>query len=461
MNIYNSLTGQKQALVPINPGQIGIYVCGVTVYDYCHIGHARVFVVFDMVVRHLRELGYQVRYVRNITDIDDKIIARANERDEPFTQLTETFIQAMTEDMANLGVLPPDEEPRATVHIDHIVEMIEQLERGGYAYPADNGDVYYRVNRFANYGQLGGRDLEKLRSGARVEVNEHKENPLDFVLWKASKAGEPSWPSPWGDGRPGWHIECSAMSTHCLGHHFDIHGGGFDLQFPHHENEIAQSEAATGETFVNTWMHNGFVRIDDEKMSKSLDNFFTIREVLERYPAEVVRYFLLASHYRSALNFSNIALDQAWDALRRCYRALLDQPDIAARHDPDHPFHQRYLQAMNDDFNTPEALAVVFDLVRELNTAAVAQRPELAAQLLAMGNSLGLLQQKPETFLRLALHSAGEAGLVDQQVEALIVERLAARANKDWQQADEIRDQLTAAGIVLEDADGQTRWARR
>lgn len=460
MQIYNSLTGKKEPLVPIVPGQVGIYVCGVTVYDYCHIGHARVFVVFDMVVRHLRELGYQVRYVRNITDIDDKIIARAEEQNLQFAQLTETFIEAMSEDMGRLGVLAPDEQPRATTHMGQIIEMIEQLQQKGFAYAAENGDVYYRVDRFDGYGRLAGRDLEKLQSGARVEVNQQKENPLDFVLWKASKPGEPSWPSPWGDGRPGWHIECSAMSTHCLGNHFDIHGGGFDLQFPHHENEIAQSEAASGETFVNTWMHNGFVRVDDEKMSKSLGNFFTIREVLERYPAEVVRYFLLASHYRSELNFSSAALDQAWDGLRRCYRALLDQPRVAA--EEGHPVYQRYQAAMGDDFNTPEALAVMFELVRQLNATAAEEQPQLAAQLRRLGDSMGLLQMDPQEFLRMAAAEADASdGLSDEAVEGLIAERLAARSEKAWDRADAIRDELSAAGIVLEDAGAETRWSRR
>ncbi|MDF1817649.1 MAG: cysteine--tRNA ligase [Immundisolibacteraceae bacterium] len=460
MQIYNSLTGKKEPLVPIVPGQVGIYVCGVTVYDYCHIGHARVFVVFDMVVRHLRALGYQVRYVRNITDIDDKIIARAEEQNLQFTQLTETFIDAMDEDMGRLGVLAPDEQPRATTHMGQIIEMIEQLQQKGFAYAAENGDVYYRVDRFDGYGRLAGRDLEKLQSGARVEVNQQKENPLDFVLWKASKPAEPRWPSPWGEGRPGWHIECSAMSTHCLGNHFDIHGGGFDLQFPHHENEIAQSEAATGETFVNTWMHNGFVRVDDEKMSKSLGNFFTIREVLERYPAEVVRYFLLASHYRSELNFSSAALDQAWDGLRRCYRALLDQPRVEA--EEGHPVYQRYQAAMGDDFNTPEALAVMFELVRQLNATAAEDQPQLAAQLRRLGDSMGLLQMDPQEFLRMAAAEADASdGLSDEAVEGLIAERLAARSEKAWDRADAIRDELSAAGIVLEDAGAETRWSRR
>ena len=461
MQIYNSLTGSKEKLAPLVAGKIGLYVCGITVYDFCHIGHARVFVVFDMVVRHLRQLGFEVTYVRNITDIDDKIITRAQEREMPFTQLTDDFIAAMNSDMAQLGVLPPTQEPRATAHIEQIIDMVGLLIKKDYAYAANNGDVYYRVNRFDNYGKLAGRDLEKLQSGARIAINEQKENPLDFVLWKKAKAGEPSWPSPWGEGRPGWHIECSAMSTHCLGDHFDIHGGGFDLQFPHHENEIAQSEAATGNKFVNTWMHNGFVRIDDEKMSKSLDNFFTIREVLERYPAEVLRYFLLASHYRSELNFSDAALEQAWDGLRRFYRALQDQPIIVA--DKNHPAFQRYLQVMADDFNTPEALAVMFDLVRELNSAAADQQPQLAAQLRAMGESLGLLQLDPVGFLRLTASgdNGGEGQLDEAAIESLIEQRLTARDEKNWALADQIRDQLNEAGVVLEDGGGKTRWSRR
>ncbi|MBL4621055.1 MAG: cysteine--tRNA ligase [Immundisolibacteraceae bacterium] len=461
MQIYNSLTNRKETLVPLEPGKIGLYVCGITVYDFCHIGHARVFVVFDMVVRHLRQLGYQVTYVRNITDIDDKIITRANERELGFADLTAEFIGAMDTDMAQLGVVPPDQEPRATGHIEQIIDMVRLLIEKNFAYAASNGDVYYRVDRFENYGQLAGRDLEKLRSGARVAVNEQKENPLDFVLWKKAKPGEPSWHSPWGEGRPGWHIECSAMATHCLGDQFDIHGGGFDLQFPHHENEIAQSEAATGKRFVNTWMHNGFVRVDDEKMSKSLGNFFTIREVLGRFPAEVLRYFLLASHYRSELNFSDTALEQAWDGLRRFYRALQDQPMVSR--DEHHPAFLRYLQVMADDFNTPEALAVMFDLVRELNSATVDQQPQLAAQLRAMGDSLGLLQLNPVEFLRLASQEESDSGdlLSDVDIEVLIEQRLTARSAKQWASADQIRDQLTEAGILLEDGDGKTRWSRR
>ncbi|HAC32931.1 MAG TPA: cysteine--tRNA ligase [Gammaproteobacteria bacterium] len=458
--VYNSLTGKKEQFKPIVPGQVGLYVCGVTVYDFCHIGHARVFVVFDVVVRHLRALGFKVNYVRNITDVDDKIIDRAGEQQRQVKDLTDEFIAAMHEDMGQLGVLLPDHEPRATAHMGQIIDMIERLQSAGYAYQASNGDVYYRVERFAGYGKLAGRDLQSLRAGARVEVNQQKENPLDFVLWKTAKPGEISWQSPWGEGRPGWHIECSAMSTHCLGDHFDIHGGGFDLQFPHHENEIAQSEAATGTTFVNTWMHNGFVRVDDEKMSKSMGNFFTIREVLQLYPAEVLRYFLLASHYRSELNFSNAALDQAWEALRRCYRALVDIPVCEA--EAEHATFDRYLAAMNDDFNTPEALAVLFDLVRAINSSSGAEQQQLAAQLRKLGGYLGLLQEVPDQFLRRS--STAELSseqLDDAAVQALVDQRLAAREEKNWTLADQLRDMLDEAGIMLEDREGKTRWSRR
>ncbi len=460
LSIYNSLTGKKEQFKPIIPGQVGLYVCGVTVYDFCHIGHARVFVVFDVVVRHLRALGFKVTYVRNITDVDDKIIERAGEQQRQVKDLTDEFIAAMHEDMGQLGVQLPDHEPRATTHMGQIIDMIARLQSAGYAYQASNGDVYYRVERFVGYGKLAGRDLQSLRAGARVEVNQQKENPLDFVLWKTAKTGEISWQSPWGEGRPGWHIECSAMSTHCLGDHFDIHGGGFDLQFPHHENEIAQSEAATGTTFVNTWMHNGFVRVDDEKMSKSLGNFFTIREVLQHYPAEVLRYFLLVSHYRSELNFSNAALDQAWEALRRCYRALVDIPECAV--EAEHAIFDRYLAAMNDDFNTPEALAVVFDLVREINSASGEQKLQLAAQLRRIGGQLGLLQEAPDQFLRRS--STAELSseqLDDAAVQALVDQRLTAREEKNWTLADQLRDALDEAGIMLEDRKGKTRWSRR
>ena len=458
MLIHNTLTGDKQPLRPLTPGTVRMYVCGATVYDYCHVGHARVFVVFDMVVRYLRYLGLTVQYVRNITDIDDKIIRRATENNETTTALTERYIAAMHEDLALLGVRPPDQEPRASEHIGDIVGMIETLIAGGHAYRADNGDVYYAVQSFDRYGQLSHRVMDDLRAGARVEVNEAKIDPLDFALWKSAKPGEPAWPSPWGAGRPGWHIECSAMSTHCLGAHFDIHGGGHDLVFPHHENEIAQSEAATGEPYVNLWMHNGFVRIDDEKMSKSLGNFFTIREVLARYQPQVLRFFLLGSHYRSALNYSDAALDAAREGLTRFYLALA-KAGTAGDVGLDGGYVARFDAAMQDDFNTPEAVAVLFDLVRELNRArepaAVAR---LAATLRHLGGVLGLLDDDPQAFLRSAV---GTEGPSDADVDALVQARIDARKARDFARADAIRDELAAAGIVLEDGGDGTRWRRR
>ena len=467
IQLYNSLTRQKETLQPIVPGQVRMYVCGMTVYDFCHLGHARVMVVFDALVRYLRSLGLQVSYVRNITDIDDKIIHRANERGEPFHALTERFIAAMHEDSDALGVVAPDEEPRATDHIDGIVAMIQDLIAKGHAYAAANGDVYYDVSSFPGYGQLSGKKVDELRSGARVEVDEAKDDPLDFALWKAAKPGEPSWPSPWGAGRPGWHIECSAMSTHCLGNHFDIHGGGMDLMFPHHENEIAQSEGATGERFVNLWMHNGFVRVDDEKMSKSLGNFFTVREILARYPAEAVRYFMLTAQYRSPLNYTEQHLDMARAALARLYTALRGAPSGSAALETE--FLERFHAAMDDDLNTPEALAVLFDLARELNRSREEGSPRavaLAATLRYVGGVLGLLQQDPEAFLRGApgRGSGGgaeaAAGLAEEQVDALIAERAAARARKDWKEADRVRKVLSDQGIVLEDGAGGTTWRR-
>ncbi|HED19747.1 MAG TPA: cysteine--tRNA ligase, partial [Gammaproteobacteria bacterium] len=368
LKLFNSLTRKKEEFVPIQPGKVRMYVCGMTVYDLCHLGHARVLVVFDVIVRHLRSLGYDVTYVRNITDIDDKIIARAQENGENIADLTERFITAMHEDAEALGVLRPDFEPRATESMDHILGMIGRLMDNGYAYQGENGDVFYAVGKFDGYGQLSGKRIEELRSGARVDVDQAKRDPLDFVLWKSAKPGEPGWPSPWGEGRPGWHIECSAMSTDCLGNHFDIHGGGMDLQFPHHENEIAQSEAATGEHFVNYWIHNGFVQVDEEKMSKSLGNFFTVREILRRYQAEEIRYFILSSHYRSPLNYSDDNLDKARGALQRLYTALRDV-SASADADLEPACEERFQAAMNDDFNTPEALAVLFDLARALNRA--------------------------------------------------------------------------------------------
>jgi cysteinyl-tRNA synthetase len=458
LKIHNSLTRKKEIFKPIEPGKVKIYVCGMTVYDLCHLGHARVLVVFDTVTRYLRYSGYEVTYVRNITDIDDKIINRANENGEDFTALTDRFIKAMHEDAHALGVLPPSEEPCATTSMNEIIAMVRTLIEKGYAYAADNGDVYYDVSSFRNYGKLSGKKLEDLRAGERVAVDENKDDPLDFVLWKAAKAGEPSWDSPWGKGRPGWHIECSAMSTCCLGNHFDIHGGGQDLQFPHHENEIAQSEAATGETFVNLWMHNGFVRINDEKMSKSLNNFFTVREILKLFKGEEIRYFVLASQYRSPLNYSDQLLDNARTALSRLYNTLrgLKLPrDI----DDNDPAVEKFRQAMDDDFNTPEAMAVLFDLAGQVNrlrdedlSAAI----QKAAVLRKLANVLGLLEADPEQFL--------QAGAGDEEdgaeIDALIAARKQARQDKNWSEADRIRDELDAMGIILEDKDGKTIWRR-
>ena len=457
MLIHNTLTGDKQPLRPLLPGRVRMYVCGATVYDLCHVGHARVFVVFDMVVRYLRHLGLDVHYVRNITDIDDKIIRRAAENGETTTALTERTIAAMHEDLARLGVLPPDDEPRASGHIAGIVAMIETLIAKGYAYAAPNGDVYYAVQRFERYGRLSHRVIEELRAGERVEVNEAKTDPLDFALWKAAKPGEPAWPSPWGEGRPGWHIECSAMSTQCLGNHFDIHGGGHDLIFPHHENEIAQSEAATGEPYVNVWMHNGFVRIDDEKMSKSLGNFFTIRDVLARYQPEVLRFFLLGSHYRSALNYSDAALDAAREGLTRCYLAL-ERAGTVTDAAPDGEFVARFDAAMQDDFNTPGAIAVLFELVRELNRAdAPARVAALAATLRHLGGVLGLLQDNPQAFLK---GGAVGAGPSDADIDALVQARIDARKARDFARADAIRAELLDKGVVIEDTAKGTRWKR-
>jgi cysteinyl-tRNA synthetase len=435
-----------------------------TVYDLCHLGHARVLVVFDAVTRYLRFSGYDVTYVRNITDIDDKIIARANENGEDFTALTDRFIQAMHEDAAELGVLPPDEEPRATTSMQDIINMVQTLIDKGHAYTAEAedddapGDVYYDVSTFESYGRLSGKKLEDLRAGERVAVDERKDDPLDFVLWKAAKPGEPSWDSPWGKGRPGWHIECSAMSTCCLGNHFDIHGGGQDLQFPHHENEIAQSEAATGETFVNLWMHNGFVRIDNEKMSKSLGNFFTVREILKLYKGEEIRYFVLASQYRSPLNYSDQLLDTARTALSRLYNTLRDL-DVPEQYDENDAAVEKFKQAMDDDFNTPEALAVIFDLANQVNRLRQADADAAlhkAAVLKKLANVLGLLEQDPVKFLQ---SGAGESE-DGTDIDALVAARNAARENKDWAEADRIRDELDAMGIVLEDKDGKTVWRR-
>ncbi|WP_355660016.1 cysteine--tRNA ligase [Halomonas salifodinae] len=460
MQIYNTLTRRKEAFTPIEPGKVSMYVCGMTVYDYCHLGHARVMVAFDVITRYLRHRGYDVTYVRNITDIDDKILRRAEENGESIDALTERMITAMHEDEARLFVLRPDAEPRATGHIGEILAMIETLIDKGYAYAADNGDVYYRVRKFEGYGKLNNRDLDEMRSGARIEVDEHKEDPLDFVLWKAAKPGEASWPSPWGEGRPGWHIECSAMSTCCLGETFDIHGGGPDLTFPHHENEIAQSEAATGKRYVNTWMHAGAVRVDQEKMSKSLGNFFTIREVLEHHDPEVVRYLLVASHYRSPINYAPESLSEARKSLERFYNALegLTLDGQAGAGEVDSRFAERFASAMDDDFNTPEAVSVLFDLARELNRAkkeAPAEAPALAVELKRLGGVLGLLQQAPEAFLK---GGDGELPLAEAEIQARIVARAEAKKAKDFAAADAIRDELAALGIILKDSREGTTW---
>ncbi len=462
LHIHNSLTGKKELFTPITPGKIGIYVCGMTVYDYCHLGHARVMVVFDVVVRYLRMLGYNVTYVRNVTDIDDKIIKRATENNEPIDALTQRFIDAMHEDECALGVLPPDIEPRATDSIDGIVRLVQVLIEKGYAYPAANGDVYYDVSRFEHYGALSGKRLEDLRAGSRVDVDEAKDDPLDFVLWKSAKPGEPSWPSPWGTGRPGWHIECSAMSCHSLGEHFDIHGGGMDLKFPHHENEIAQSEAASGHRFVNVWMHNGFVQIDNEKMSKSLGNFFTVRDVLKRYKPEVVRYFILGSHYRGPLHYSPEHLDNAKAALGRFYMALRGFEAVAKGELPDAGYEQRFNAAMLDDFNTAEALAVLFDLVRDINRLRVedaVQAARLAGTLRTLGGILGLLQSDPESFFKVELE-ANISTISSTEVGELILQRNAARSSKNWKESDRLRDALKERGILLEDGATGTTWRR-
>jgi cysteinyl-tRNA synthetase len=455
LKLYNSLARAQQEFVPIEPGRVRMYVCGMTVYDYCHLGHARVMVIFDMVARWLRASGYDVTYVRNITDIDDKIIRRAQENGESIRSLTDRFIAFMHEDAAALGVLKPDHEPRATDYVPQMLGMIGKLQGNGYAYVAGNGDVCYAVRKFAGYGRLSGKSLEDLRAGERVDIAAGKHDPLDFVLWKGAKEAEPDeakWQSPWGAGRPGWHIECSAMSSQLLGEHFDIHGGGQDLQFPHHENEIAQSEGAHQRTFVNYWMHNGFVRVDDEKMSKSLGNFFTIREVLKQYDAEVVRFFILRAHYRSPLNYSDAHLDDARNALTRLYTALKGF-DGTAGVDWDEPHAQRFRAAMDDDFGTPEAVAVLFDLASEVNRTGDVK---LAGQLKALGGVLGLLQRKPTDFLQ----AAPESGLANEAIDAMIAARAAAKKAKNFAEADRIRDALKADGVVLEDGPSGTTWRR-
>jgi cysteinyl-tRNA synthetase len=460
LQIYNTLTRRKEDFTPLEAGKIRMYVCGITTYDYCHLGHGRMLVVFDVVVRYLRALGFEVTYVRNITDIDDKIIRRANELGITYDALTAKFITIMHEDERALNILPPDIEPRATGHMAEIIAMVETLIAKGFAYAAANGDVYYAVKQFPGYTKLSHKHLDELLSGARVEVEEAKQDPRDFALWKAAKEGEPGWDSPWGSGRPGWHIECSAMSTASLGDTFDIHGGGSDLIFPHHENEIAQSEAATGHEFARVWMHNAPLRVYDEKMSKSLNNFFTIREVLTQYPAEVIRYFLISSHYRSPINYTAETLGLAFGALTRFYNALrdIDPADLQATGAADNSeYESRFMDAMADDFNTPEAIGVMFDLARDINrlkqddpTAAATQ----AKLLVHLGATLGILQNDPATFLRTGSGSDVDAAHID----TLINRRNQARADKNWQEADAIRDELKALKVVLEDKDGATTW---
>lgn len=455
LQIYNSMSKSKIPFKPIRQGHVGLYVCGMTVYDYCHIGHARSMVCFDTIVRYLRYRGYEVTHVRNITDIDDKIIKRAQENNETTQHLTQRFIDALHEDSKALQITPPTHEPRATEYIAEMIALVKSLQDKGYAYVTENGDVCYDVSKFKDYGCLSCQDLEKLRAGERVSINEKKDDPLDFVLWKMAKPGEPSWSSPWGDGRPGWHLECSAMSCSLLGNNFDFHGGGTDLLFPHHENEIAQSVAATGDKFANAWIHAGFVNINDEKMSKSLGNFFTIREVLAKYPGEVLRYFLAVPHYRSQINYNEESLEAARQSLDRFYQALRGVDYTHIKAPAASSFEERFQAAMDDDFNTPEALAVLFDLVKELNRLKISdmqKAAEHAALLVKLANILGLATQDPEVYFR-------QEHQVDvQKVEALIAERQTARANKDWAKADQVRQQLTDMNIVIEDSAQGTIW---
>ncbi|ELY6212608.1 cysteine--tRNA ligase [Cronobacter dublinensis] len=460
LKIFNTMSRQKEEFKPIHAGEVGMYVCGITVYDLCHIGHGRTFIAFDVVARYLRFLGYKLKYVRNITDIDDKIIKRANENGEDFVALVDRMVAEMHKDFDALNILRPQSEPRATQHIPEIIEIVGQLIARGHAYVAGNGDVMFAVESDADYGKLSRQDLEQLQAGARVEITDSKRNPMDFVLWKMSKPGEPSWPSPWGEGRPGWHIECSAMNCKQLGSHFDIHGGGSDLMFPHHENEIAQSTCAHDGEYVNYWMHSGMVMVDREKMSKSLGNFFTVRDVLQHYDAETVRYFLMSGHYRSQLNYSEENLKQARASLERLYTALRGTDSSVAAAGGE-AFEARFVEAMNDDFNTPEAYSVLFDMAREVNrlkTEDSHAANQLAAHLRKLAAVLGLLEQAPEQFLQ-----SGAKANDDEvaEIEALIVKRLEARKAKDWAAADAARDRLNEMGIVLEDGPQGTTWRRK
>ena len=455
LKIFNSLTRNKEIFKPIDEKSVRMYVCGMTVYDFCHLGHARVMVVFDMVRSWFKSSGYEVTYVRNITDIDDKIISRANQNQESFLDLTERFIVAMNDDAAALGVAPPDFEPKASDNIPQMIELIELLFDKGLAYEGSNGDVYYSVNKFERYGRLSGKSLEDLRAGERVDINLEKRHPMDFVLWKGAKPGEPYWQSPWGEGRPGWHIECSAMSERYLGSHFDIHGGGQDLQFPHHENEIAQSEGAHDHGYVNYWMHNGFVRVDDEKMSKSLGNFFTVNEVLKKFDPEVIRFFILRAHYRSPLNYSDQHLEDAKLALTRLYTSLKDisAEEVDESSYWDDPRAVKFRAALDDDFNTPEAVSVLFDLASDLNRDHSVATASLLKSLAA---TLGFLNRVPSEFLQ----SSVGAALSADEIESMIQKRNEARMNKDYDLADELRDGLMDAGVILEDSSGTTTWRR-
>ena len=461
LKIYNTLTNQKEVFKPIDPSKVGIYVCGMTVYDFCHMGHARVLVMFDVITRHLRRNFKDVKYIRNITDIDDKIISRAIENNEDIFSLTKRFIDAMHEDEIALGVISPDIEPKATDSIEQMINMIELLIKNRLAYQGKNGDVFYSVRKFKNYGKLSGKNLDDLESGARVDIESNKEDPLDFVLWKMAKPNEPKWPSPWGDGRPGWHIECSAMSTHFIDDHFDIHGGGMDLTFPHHENEIAQSEGATGCKFVNTWMHVGFVNINDEKMSKSLNNFFTIRDILEKYDGETLRYFLISSHYRSPLNFSSTNIDSAKSALKRLYtatRGLSDNVSINYVSNNNLDYEGRFNSALNDDFNTPIAISILFEIAKQINVERLndLKKANALSQLLKkLANFLGILEHDADEYLKQG------SELSENEILDKISKREQARLSKDFAMSDQVRDELLEFGIILEDTADGTTWRRR
>jgi len=461
LKIYNTLTSQKEVFKPINPNNVGVYVCGMTVYDFCHMGHARVLVMFDVITRHMRRHFPEVKYVRNITDIDDKIIKRSIENQEDIYSLTNRFIDAMHEDERALNILKPDVEPRATDSIDQMLKMIESLLAKGIAYQGKNGDIYYSVRDFMNYGKLSGKNLDELESGARVDVESGKQDPLDFVLWKMAKPNEPEWSSPWGEGRPGWHIECSAMSTHHLGNHFDIHGGGMDLTFPHHENEIAQSEGANNCSFVNTWMHVGFVNINDEKMSKSLNNFFTIRDVLEKYDGENLRYFLISSHYRSPLNFSEENLASARSALTRLYTSIRGLSASAKEMNQvsmNFDYEKRFNEALDDDFNTPIALSILFEIAKHANTERENDKDQAGALseiLKKLGNHIGIMKHDADDYLKKGIE------LSDAKIDEKISQRESARASKDFAMSDQIRDELLALGIILEDSINGTTWRRK